>query len=116
MNKGKEIIMEENIFKYHESKIFREVPDKHRRPFELLSKEYRKAKHSGSVVIISQPPRAGKTYDALNNYKRSYNKEHYKTFKVDLKVEEWDEIDTILKQKGITKAQFLRDAIKMIKK
>ena len=68
------------------------------------------------LTIISQPPRAGKTYDALNNYKRSYNKEHYKTFKVDLKTEEWDEIDTILKQKGITKAQFLRDAIKMIKK
>lgn len=49
-------------------------------------------------------------------YIQEYNKEHYKTFKVDLKVEEWEELESILKSKGITKAQFLRNAIKSIKK
>lgn len=49
-------------------------------------------------------------------YKQEYNKEHYKTFKVDLKVEEWLELESILKSKGITKAQFLRNAIKALKK
>lgn len=45
-----------------------------------------------------------------------YNKEHYKAFKVDLKVEELEELEKILKEKGITKAQFLREAIDRIKK
>lgn len=49
-------------------------------------------------------------------YKQEYNKEHYKTFKVDLKVEEWLELESILKSKGVTKAQFLRNAIKALKK
>ena len=44
-----------------------------------------------------------------------YNKEHYKAFKVDLKVEELEELEKILKEKEMTKAQFLRDAIKKIK-
>lgn len=48
-------------------------------------------------------------------YIQEYNKEHYKTFKVDLKVEEWEELELLLKNKGITKAQFLRDAIKKLK-
>lgn len=45
-----------------------------------------------------------------------YNKEHYKAFKVDLKVEELEELEKILKEKGLTKAQFLREAIDRIKK
>ena len=44
-----------------------------------------------------------------------YNKEHYKAFKVDLKVEELEELEKILKEKEMTKAQFLIDAIKKIK-
>lgn len=50
------------------------------------------------------------------NYKVEYNKKHYKPFKVDLKIEELEELEEILKKKGLTKAQFLRNAIKMIKK
>jgi len=50
------------------------------------------------------------------NYKVKYNKEHYKVFKVDLKIEEAEELERILKGKKLTKAQFLRNAIKMIKK
>ena len=49
-------------------------------------------------------------------YIQQYNKEHYKAFKVDLKVEELEELESILKSKGITKAQFLRNAIKDLKK
>lgn len=49
-------------------------------------------------------------------YIKEYNKEHYKTFKVDLKKDEWEEIDSLLKEKGITKAQFIRDAIERLKK
>ena len=49
-------------------------------------------------------------------YIQQYNKEHYKAFKVDLKVEELEELESILKSKGITKAQFLRNAIKALKK
>lgn len=45
-----------------------------------------------------------------------YNKEHYKAFKVDLKVEELEELEKLLKEKGITKAQFLREAIHNLKK
>lgn len=50
------------------------------------------------------------------NYKVEYNKKHYKAFKVDLKIEELEELEEILKKKGLTKAQFLRNAIKVIKK
>jgi len=48
-------------------------------------------------------------------YKIKYNKEHYKAFKVDLKIEELEELEKILKKENITKAQFLRNAIKNIK-
>lgn len=47
-------------------------------------------------------------------YIQQYNKEHYRTFKVDLKKDEWEQLDKILKEKGITKAQFLREAIKKL--
>ncbi len=46
-----------------------------------------------------------------SKYKQQYNKEHYRTFKVDLKKEELDKLEQILKELGLTKAQFLRDAI-----
>ena len=47
--------------------------------------------------------------------KRRYNKEHYKAFKVDLKKEELQELEELLKKENKTKAQFLRDAIKQYK-
>lgn len=49
-------------------------------------------------------------------YKRTYSKEHYSTFKVDIKKEEKKELDDLLKIKGISKAQFLRNAIIDLKK
>lgn len=47
-------------------------------------------------------------------YIQKYNKEHYKSFKVDLKKEEWEQLEKLLKEKGLTKAEFLRDAIKKL--
>lgn len=47
-------------------------------------------------------------------YIQQYNKEHYKTFKVDLKKEELDNINMLLKEKNMTKAEFLRLAIKTL--
>lgn len=44
-------------------------------------------------------------------YIQQYNKEHYKAFKVDLKKEELDNINMLLKEKNMTKAEFLRLAI-----
>lgn len=49
-------------------------------------------------------------------YIQQYNKEHYKTFKVNLKIKEYDELDKILKKKNLTKADFLKKAIEEIKK
>lgn len=49
-------------------------------------------------------------------YIQQYNKEHYKTFKVNLKIKEYDELDKILKKKKLTKADFLKKAIEDIKK
>lgn len=49
-----------------------------------------------------------------SKYNQKYNKEHYKAFKVDLKKEELEQLEKLLKEKGITKAQFLRDAIKKL--
>lgn len=49
------------------------------------------------------------------SYIQEYNKEHYKTFKVDLKKEELQELNELLKKEGLTKAQFLRDAITALK-
>lgn len=48
-------------------------------------------------------------------YIQEYNKEHYKAFKVDLKVQELDELEALLQKKGLSKAQFLRNAIKDLK-
>lgn len=49
-------------------------------------------------------------------YIQEYNKQHYKAFKVDLKVEELESLDELLKKHNLTKAQFLRDAIEALKK
>lgn len=49
-------------------------------------------------------------------YIQEYNKTHYKTFKVDLKVEEMDELNNLLKKHKLTKAQFLRNSIDKLKK
>lgn len=49
-------------------------------------------------------------------YIQEYNKAHYRAFKVDLKTEEIEELNKLLKEKGLTKAQFLRKAIERLKK
>lgn len=46
---------------------------------------------------------------------KDYNKEHYKAFKVDLKIEELNELESILKQDNISKAHFLRTMIRLYK-
>lgn len=48
------------------------------------------------------------------NYTREYNKKHYKTFKVDLKKEEFEKLENFLKQNNYTKASFLREAIRKL--
>ncbi len=42
---------------------------------------------------------------------KDYNKKHYKQFKVFLKIEEYDELNELLKQDKLSKASFLRYAI-----
>lgn len=48
-------------------------------------------------------------------YIKEYNKKHYKAFKVDLKKEELDNINNLLKENNMTKAEFLRLSIKLLK-
>lgn len=50
-----------------------------------------------------------------SKYIQEYNKEHYKTFKVDLKIKEFEELEKIIKKAKLTKAQFLRNAIQSFK-
>ena len=50
-----------------------------------------------------------------NKYKQKYAQEKYKTFKVDLKKEEWEELDELLTKIDMTKADFLRKAIEQLK-
>lgn len=53
---------------------------------------------------------------AMNKeYRIKYNKEHYKAFKVDLKIDELEQLEVILKILNKTKAQFLREAILNLK-
>ena len=47
-----------------------------------------------------------------NKYKQQYNRDHYKTFKVDLRTEELEKLNEMLKKEGMTKAQVLREAMK----
>ena len=51
-----------------------------------------------------------------SKYIQEYNKKHYKTFKVDLKIDEMEKLNNLLKKHKLTKAQFLRDAIKELEK
>lgn len=46
-----------------------------------------------------------------SEYFLKYSKEHYKQFKVYLKKEDFEKLELLLKEKGLTKAQFLRDSI-----
>lgn len=47
-------------------------------------------------------------------YDKDYLKEHYKTFKVDLKKEEWELADNLLREKKITKVELVRLALKSL--
>ena len=47
----------------------------------------------------------------FNKYRQEYNKEHYKTFKVDLRTDEMEQLEEILEKTKLTKAQFLRYCI-----
>ncbi len=49
-------------------------------------------------------------------YKMTYGKEHYKAFKVDLKIEEMEELNKLLEKHKLTKADFLRQSIEELKK
>lgn len=40
-----------------------------------------------------------------------YNKKHYKQFKVDLKIDEMENLEMMLKEDKVSKASFLREAI-----
>lgn len=48
-------------------------------------------------------------------YIQNYNKEHYKAFKVDLKKAELDNLNILLKENNMTKAEFLRLSIEALK-
>lgn len=48
-------------------------------------------------------------------YIQKYNKDHYSTFKVDIKKEEMEELNILLEQLNLSKAQFLRNAINDLK-
>lgn len=51
-----------------------------------------------------------------NKYIQQYHKENYARFLVDLPKEEKEEFDRILKDNHLSKAEFLRQAIKDFKK
>lgn len=48
-------------------------------------------------------------------YDANYLKNNYKTFKVDLKKEEWEQADKLLKEKGIAKVELVRLALENLK-
>lgn len=48
-------------------------------------------------------------------YKQQYSKDHYKAFKVDLRIDELQELNNLIQKEGITKAAFLRKAIQELK-
>lgn len=48
-------------------------------------------------------------------YIQEYNKEHYKEFRVNMKIDEIKELEKLLKDNHLTKAQFLRNAINELK-
>lgn len=48
-------------------------------------------------------------------YVDSYRKKHKAQFNVDLNIEEKEELEILLKNNNLTKAQFLRNAINILK-
>lgn len=50
-----------------------------------------------------------------NNYINSYKKEHYKVFKVELKHDDYNELDSILSDLKLTKKQFVINALDDLK-
>lgn len=48
-------------------------------------------------------------------YNQSYIKQNYKKFACELKREEWEELDSIIKSKGMNKSQFVRWAYNELK-
>ncbi len=52
----------------------------------------------------------------FQEYQNQYDKDHYSAFKVKLKKKEKKELDDLLEKLGITKADFLRNAINELKK
>lgn len=50
-----------------------------------------------------------------NDYIRDYNKEHKKIFSARLYKEEYEEIDELIKKRGMNKAQFIRYAATKLK-
>ena len=51
-----------------------------------------------------------------SKYIQEYRKENKKQFNVDLNKEEAEELDRLLKEKGMTKVEFVRKAIEELKK
>ncbi len=51
-----------------------------------------------------------------SKYIQEYRKENKKQFNVDLNKDEAEELDRLLKEKGMTKVEFVRKAIEELKK
>lgn len=51
-----------------------------------------------------------------NKYIQEYRKEHKKQFNVDLNKDEYEELVKLLKEKGITKVEFIRKSTEWLKK
>ena len=49
-------------------------------------------------------------------YILDYKKKNYKKFVVDLKIKDFDELEEILSERNLTKAQFLKNSIEELKK
>ena len=49
-------------------------------------------------------------------YDKIFLKNNYKTFKVDLKKEEWENADKLLKKNNISKVELVRIALKLLEK
>ena len=55
------------------------------------------------------------TKRAKNDYIREYNKEHKRIFSARLYKDEYEEIDEMIKKRGMNKAQFIRYAAAKLK-
>ncbi len=50
-----------------------------------------------------------------NKYIQEYIRQHKKQFKVDLNIEEYNELKALLKQNNLSNVQFVRNAISALK-